>query len=101
MSICIFPGTFNPIHEGHLKMAEYALKKYNFDKFVLSGGVSANSHLRRAVTEFGKRRGVEIYLPPLSLCSDNGAMIGAQGYYEYLDGNLSDETLNPVASCEI
>lgn len=34
MSICIFPGTFNPIHEGHLKMAEYALEKYKFDKII-------------------------------------------------------------------
>lgn len=34
MSICIFPGTFNPIHEGHLKMAQYALKKYNFEKII-------------------------------------------------------------------
>lgn len=34
MSICIFPGTFNPIHDGHLKMAEYALDKYNFDKII-------------------------------------------------------------------
>ncbi len=84
-----------------IKRLEEAHKKYKFDKFVLSGGVSANSHLRHAVTEFGKRKGVEIYLPPLSLCSDNGAMIGAQGYYEYLEGNLADTSLNPVASCEI
>lgn len=34
MTICIFPGTFNPIHDGHLKMAEYALEKYNFDKII-------------------------------------------------------------------
>ena len=34
MSICIFPGTFNPIHNGHLKMAEFALEKYNFDKII-------------------------------------------------------------------
>lgn len=83
------------------KRLEDAYKKYHFKKFVLSGGVSANSHLRRAVTEFGKRHGVEIYMPPLSLCSDNGAMIGAQGYYEFLAGNLASEDLNPVASCEI
>ncbi len=84
-----------------VKRLEEAHKKYGFDKFVLSGGVSANSHLRRAVEEFGKKHGVEIYMPPLSLCSDNGAMIGAQGYYEYLDGNLADEGLNPVATCNI
>lgn len=34
MAICIFPGTFNPIHNGHIKMAEYALKKYKFDKII-------------------------------------------------------------------
>ena len=34
MTICIFPGTFNPIHEGHLKMAQFALKKYNFEKII-------------------------------------------------------------------
>lgn len=34
MSICIFPGTFNPIHYGHLKMAEFALEKYNFEKII-------------------------------------------------------------------
>ena len=34
MTICIFPGTFNPIHEGHIKMAEYALKNYNFEKII-------------------------------------------------------------------
>ena len=91
----------NAVCSSIIKRLEEAHKKYKFDKFVLSGGVSANSHLRRAVIEFGKRKGVEIYLPPLSLCSDNGAMIGAQGYYEYLEGNLADTSLNPVASCEI
>lgn len=34
MTICIFPGTFNPIHDGHLKMATYALEKYNFEKII-------------------------------------------------------------------
>ena len=81
-----------------IKRLEEAHKKYGFDKFVLAGGVSANSHLRRAVEEFGKRCGVKIYMPPLSLCSDNGAMIGAQGYYEFLDGVRGDEALNAYPS---
>ena len=34
LTVCIFPGTFNPIHKGHLKMAEFALDKYNFDKII-------------------------------------------------------------------
>ena len=34
MKFCVFPGTFNPIHDGHIKMAEFALKKYNFDKVI-------------------------------------------------------------------
>ena len=42
--------------------------------------------------------GAELYLPPLSLCGDNAAMIGAQGYYEFLSGNLADIGLNAYAS---
>ncbi len=82
-----------------IKRLEDAHKIYKFKSFVLAGGVSANSHLRRAVEEFGKKRGVKVYMPPLGLCSDNGAMIGAQGYFEFLQGNLASEDLNPVASC--
>ncbi len=75
-----------------------AKNKYGFDKFVLAGGVSANSHLRAAVEEFGEKYGVKIYLPTKQMCGDNGAMIGAQGYYEYLDGNIADLDLNAVAT---
>lgn len=75
-----------------------AREKYGFDKFVLAGGVSANSHLRKAVEDFGKKYGVKVYLPTKQMCGDNGAMIGAQGYYEYLDGNIAHLDLNPVAT---
>lgn len=75
-----------------------AKNKYGFDKFVLAGGVSANSHLREAVERFGREYGVKVYLPTKAMCGDNGAMIGAQGYYEYLDGNLADLDLNAVAT---
>ena len=75
-----------------------AKDRYDFDKFVLAGGVSANSHLRKAVLEFGKKRKVEIFVPALSLCGDNAAMIGAQAYYEAKAGHFSDFSLNPSAT---
>lgn len=75
-----------------------AKDRYGFDKFVLAGGVSANSHLQKAVLEFGKKRGVQIYIPDRSLCGDNAAMIGAQAYYEAKAGNFADFSLNPSAT---
>ena len=61
------------------------------------GGVAANSHLRARLSEICKKRGVKLFIPPVSLCGDNGAMIAAQGYYEYEGGNLSDSSLNASA----
>lgn len=65
---------------------------------VLSGGVAANSHLRKACTELAAKYGKKLYLPPLKLCGDNAAMIAAQGYYEYLAGNTADLSLNAYAT---
>ena len=48
-----------------------------------------------------KELGAEVYMPPLSLCGDNGAMIGAQAYYEYLAGNTADMRLNAYATKSI
>lgn len=64
---------------------------------ILSGGVAANSHLRNRLTEVAKELNTEIYIPPMSLCGDNGAMIAAAGYYEYAAGNLKDSSLNASA----
>ena len=65
--------------------------------FVMAGGVAANSHLRRRLTEVCHSLGRDIFIPPVSLCGDNGAMIAAQGYYEYSEGNLADASLNASA----
>lgn len=67
-------------------------------QFVLAGGVAANSHLRGALEKFCAERGVRFCVPPRSLCGDNAAMIGAQGYYEYLAGKRADTSLNAFAS---
>jgi N6-L-threonylcarbamoyladenine synthase len=80
------------------KKLEEALHRTGLDTLVLAGGVSANSHLRAALDEMCKKNGVKFCCPPLHLCGDNGAMIAAQGYYEYLDGNLADIALNPEAN---
>ncbi len=64
---------------------------------VVAGGVAANSHLRHRLSAVCKARARKLYLPPISLCGDNGAMIAAQGYYEYLAGNLASSSLNASA----
>ncbi len=68
---------------------------------VVAGGVSANSQLRAMLTAECEKRGLRLCLPPLSLCGDNAAMIGAQAYYEYLAGNTADSSLNAMATMSI
>lgn len=65
---------------------------------VLCGGVAANSHLRAACAALAAQYGRTLYMPPLKLCGDNAAMIAAQGYYEYLSGNVASTALNAYAS---
>ena len=77
---------------------ELAFQKTGYKKIVLAGGVSANSHIRAGINEVCKKYGAEFYAPELSLCGDNAAMIGAQGYYEFLNGCTSDESLNAYPS---
>lgn len=70
-------------------------------KIALAGGVAANSGLRETLGKAAENHGMELYMPPLSLCGDNAAMIGCQGYYEFLAGNLADESLNAAATLKI
>lgn len=78
-----------------------AAKELGYDKIVVAGGVAANSRIRadfRAATE---KQGCSLYVPPLRLCGDNGAMIGTQGYYEYLAGTRAGSDLNAYATMEL
>ncbi|MBQ7897319.1 MAG: tRNA (adenosine(37)-N6)-threonylcarbamoyltransferase complex transferase subunit TsaD [Clostridia bacterium] len=72
----------------------HAISDFNPPALVLAGGVSANSHIRETVKKLADSKNIPLYLPQLSLCGDNGAMIASQGYYEILSGNTSDITLN-------
>ena len=80
---------------------EQALVKTGHTKLAVAGGVAANSRIRRDMTAMAEELGVSVYMPPLKLCGDNGAMIGAQAYYEYLAGNTADMSLNAYATKSI
>lgn len=77
-----------------------AAKDYKINDIAIAGGVSANSGLREAVTETGRRRGWKTFIPELKFTTDNAAMIGISGYYRYLDGDLSSLEVSPVARLE-
>ncbi len=64
----------------------------------LAGGVAANSLLRETLAAGAQRLGAALYLPALSLCGDNAAMIAAQGYYEYRAGHTAGLSLNGFAT---
>ena len=72
-----------------------------YHTLVLAGGVSANSLLRKKIDEKAEKSGRRCFYPPLELCGDNGAMVGAQAYYEYLSGNIADIGLNAAATMSI
>lgn len=78
-----------------------ALENTGYKKLAVAGGVAANSRIRADITTACEKMGVEVYMPPLSLCGDNAAMIGAQAYYEYLAGNVADMDLNAYATKSI
>ena len=78
-----------------------AMEQTGYRKVAVAGGVAANSRIRRDILVAAQQLGAQVYMPPLSLCGDNGAMIGAQAYYEYLAGNTADMSLNAYATKSI
>lgn len=78
-----------------------AIDDYHADKFAIAGGVASNSALRKAMKEACEKKGVKFYYPSPIFCTDNAAMIGAAGYYEYIKGNRSDWTLNAVPNLKL
>jgi len=78
-----------------------AMEQTGYRKVAVAGGVAANSRIRRDILAAAQQLGAQVYMPPLGLCGDNGAMIGAQAYYEYLAGNTADMSLNAYATKSI
>ncbi|MBQ2153735.1 MAG: tRNA (adenosine(37)-N6)-threonylcarbamoyltransferase complex transferase subunit TsaD [Oscillospiraceae bacterium] len=77
---------------------ELALRQTGRRTLATAGGVAANSRIRADMEAMAKKHGVRLCLPALRFCGDNGAMIGSQGYYEFLAGHTADMTLNAYAT---
>lgn len=76
-----------------------AANECGYKTAALAGGVAANSGLRSLLEERCAASGIKLYIPPISLCGDNAAMIGSQAFYEYTEGGVTaDGSLNAVAS---
>ena len=78
-----------------------ALKQLGVNKVALAGGVSANSFIREAFEKMGQEDNVQVFYPELKLCTDNAAMIASAGYFNYLNGNISDLSLNAIPNLKI
>ena len=78
-----------------------AANDLGYKTIVISGGVSANSELRRRMNEECKKRGYALYYPELKYCGDNAAMVGVQAFYEFKAGNTAISDLNAFATMPI
>lgn len=80
-----------------VRKTEWAVKRKWIKRVTISGGVSANSGLRKKMLEMGREKGAEVFVPSVSLCTDNAAMIAAAGYHRFLKKEFAGLDLNPRA----
>ena len=89
------------VSEALVPRAMAAVRELGYGKLVAAGGVAANTRVRADLEAAAAQAGVRLYVPPLRLCGDNAAMVGAQGYYELLAGHTANSDLNAYASREL
>ena len=75
-----------------------AAAELGYKKIAVAGGVAANSRIRADFAAAAEKAGAQLFVPPLRLCGDNAAMIGCQGYYEFLAGHTAGPELNAYAT---
>lgn len=78
-----------------------AARENGCKKIALAGGVAANGGLRAALQNAAEKNGMTLYIPPISLCGDNAAMIGSQAFYEYQSGKIAKTDLNAYATMRL
>ena len=78
-----------------------AARENDCKKIALAGGVAANGGLRAALQSAADKNGMTLFIPPISLCGDNAAMIGSQAFYEYQSGKIAKTNLNAYATMRL
>ena len=97
----ILTGIQKTIAEILVEKTLNAAKEKGYTNVAIAGGVSANSGVRTLLQSECDRSNIRLFMPPLSLCGDNAAMIGCQAYYDFLSGKRADESLNAIATLSI
>lgn len=83
-----------------LKKLNKAVQQTGVKNIAIAGGVSANSGLRQALQDMGKKKGWKTHIPAFEYCTDNAGMIAITGYYKYLAGHFTDLSVSPSARAE-
>lgn len=84
-----------------LTNTEKAVKEFGVNKIAIAGGVSRNSYIRKEFDNFAKKMNIKVYYPEPILCTDNAAMIAAQGYYNYINSERAELNLNAIPNLKI